>query len=167
MKPIAPAALPHAPRRARGQRGSAVVELALVLGLLVTMLAAIFGFGRAFWYYDALSKSTRDAARAFSVADVGTIATLGVPAAKQTVVDAATLAGLPNFSTANVSVTCLGSIATNYANGACVDGGAPGGVRVAIVGYTLSIGQYIPFLVGGASQYAAPLAPQSTFRYMP
>ena len=145
------------------QHGSAAVEFGIVLALLVTLLAGIFGFGRAFWYYDALTKATRDAARNMSVYAKAGIASQGVPAARQTVVDAATSAGIGNFSSANVSVTCLDK---NYNDSSCSDGTAPGGIRVEVVNYTLSVGQYLPFVIGAASTYATPLAPRTTMRYM-
>lgn len=145
------------------QHGGAAVEFGIVLALLVTLLAGIFGFGRAFWYYDALTKATRDAARNMSIQAKAGIATQGVAAAKQTVVDAATSAGIGGFSTANVAVTCLDK---NFNDSSCSDGNAPGGIRVEIINYTLSVGQYLPFVIGSASSYATPLAPRTTMRYM-
>ncbi|APA67294.1 TadE/TadG family type IV pilus assembly protein [Janthinobacterium sp. 1_2014MBL_MicDiv] len=145
------------------QRGGAAVEFGIVLALLVTLLAGIFGFGRAFWYYDALTKATRDAARTMSVNAKASIASQGVPAARQTVVDAATSAGIDNFSSANVSVSCLDK---NLNDSSCTDGTAPGAIRVEIVNYTLSVGQYLPFVIGSATSYSTPLAPRTTMRYM-
>lgn len=145
------------------QRGSAAVEFGIVLALLVTLLAGIFGFGRAFWYYDALTKATRDAARNMSVSAKASIASQGVPAAKQTVVNAATSAGISDLTTANVTVTCLDA---SFNDSSCTDGTAPGGIRVEVVNYTQSVGQYLPFVIGAASSYATPLAPRTTMRYM-
>lgn len=145
------------------QRGGAAVEFALILTLLVSVLAGIFGFGRAFWYYDALNKATRDGARALSVAAKASIASQGVAAARQVVLDAALAAGVPDFTSANIAVSCL---TATFAAGTCTDGSAPGGVKVQITGYTMTIGQYIPFLIGATRTYAAPLAPQTTMRYM-
>jgi len=45
------------------QRGVALVELAIVLPLLLAICFAITEFGRAFYTYDTLAKSARDAAR--------------------------------------------------------------------------------------------------------
>ena len=145
------------------QHGGAAVEFGIVLALLVTLLAGIFGFGRAFWYYDALNKATRDAARNMSVKAKASIASQGVVAAKQTVVDAATSAGISGFTTANVTVTCLD---TAFNDSSCTDGTAPGGIRVEVVNYTLSVGQYLPFVIGSATSYNTPLAPRTTMRYM-
>lgn len=145
------------------QHGGAAVEFGIVLALLVTLLAGIFGFGRAFWYYDALTKATRDAARNMSVKAKAGIASQGVPAARQTVVDAALSAGISDFTTANVTVTCLDAA---FNDSSCSDGTAPGGIRVEVVNYTLSVGQYLPFVIGAASSYATPLSPRTTMRYM-
>jgi Flp pilus assembly protein TadG len=150
-------------KRAR-QGGGAAVEFGLVLTLLISILAGIYGFGRAFWYYDALTKASRDAARAMSVSAKATIFSAGVTAAQDIVVTAANDAGVPGFSAANVSVTCLD---VNFANGAaCADNNKPGAVRVEIVDYTMSVGQYIPFLLGATSTYSTKLAPGTTMRYM-
>ena len=86
-----------------------------------------------------------------------------MPAAKQTVVDAATSAGISGFTTANVTVTCLDA---SFGDSSCTDGTAPGGIRVEVVNYTLSVGQYLPFVIGSATSYNTPLAPRTTMRYM-
>ncbi len=150
------------------QNGGAVIEFALILTLLISLLAGVFEFGRAFWYYDALTKATRDGARLMSVSDKATIASAGVQATKDAVVFAVANpgrgAGVPGFTTANVDVTCLN--AAFDSGPACTDGTAPGGVRVQI-NYPMSIGQFIPFLIGASSSYSATLAPHTTMRYMP
>lgn len=145
------------------QHGGAAVEFALILALLISILAGIFEFGRAFWYYDALTKATRDGARLMSVTDKASIASSGVSAARQAVVDAVASAGVPDFDTPNVAVTCLDAA---FNDATCTDGTAPGGVRVQIVGYSMTIGQFIPFLLGGSSSYTADLSPHTTMRYM-
>lgn len=150
-------------RQPNSQQGGAAVEFALILALLISILAGIFEFGRAFWYYDALTKATRDGARLMSVTDKATIDTPGVANAKTLVANAVTDAGVPNFTTANVSVTCLDA---TFADASCTNGTAPGGVRVQIIGYSMTIGQFIPFLLGGSSSYTANLSPHTTMRYM-
>lgn len=150
------------------QYGAAVVEFALILALLISLMAGIFEFGRAFRYYDAFIKATRDGARLMSVSDKATIATAGVQAAKEAVAfavaDQLAGAGVPNFTTGNVAVTCLDD---SFNDIACANGTAPGGVRVQIVGYDMTIGQYIPFLLGASSSYSATLSPHTTMRWMP
>ena len=153
----------HNCRRSVRQQGAAIVEFALILPLLITLMAGIFEFGRAFWYYDALTKATRDGARFMAVAPNTTIET-GVTDAINQVVSVVTDAGVPSFTSANVTVTCLTAA---YGITACTNGAPPWGVRVQIVGYGMTIGQFIPFLIGANSNYAATLSPFTTMRYMP
>jgi Flp pilus assembly protein TadG len=150
-----------APRRP--QAGSAIVEFALMLTVLVSIVAGVVEFGRTFWYYDALSKATRNAARAVSVSNPATIATVGVVNAKIDVNAAAASAGVPSFSTSNVSVVCLDAT-MNTAT--CANGTAPAGVRVSITGYSVFLGSRIPFLVGAGNTYTVNLAPATTMAYM-
>ena len=150
-------------RRSTRQQGAAAIEFALILALLISILAGIFEFGRAFWYYDALTKATRDGARLMSVTDTPTIATPGVTDAQTLVANAVIAAGVPDFTTANVKVTCLNA---TFDDDVCANNTAPGGVRVQIVGYSMTIGQFIPFLLGGSSSYTASLSPHTTMRYM-
>ena len=145
------------------QQGVVVIEFALVITLLISLMAGIFEFGRAFWYYDALTKATRDGARLMSLSVKTTIASQGVQAAKDLVVNDVKNAGVPGFVNGNVSVICLDA---NFADTSCADNTAPGGIRVQITGYTVNIGQYIPFLLGASSNYTSTLSPHTTMRYM-
>jgi Flp pilus assembly protein TadG len=56
----------------QGQRGVAIVEFALILPLLLTLIIFVAEFGRAIMYYNTLTKSVRDAARYLSVQTPGT-----------------------------------------------------------------------------------------------
>lgn len=147
----------------RGQSGVAAVELAFLLILLMLMAAGTFEFGRAFWYYNALAKATRDGARAMSVAPKATISSVAVGATQTLVVNAANGANVdPLLVDANVDVTCDGST--------CVDGTAPADVRVEITGYSIDIGGIFPFFnpstPGVHSITGVSLAPATTMRYM-
>src|SRR5690349_4726260 len=51
------------------QRGVAMIELAISLTLLMTLVFGITEFGRAMFLYDTLAKSARDAARFLAVRD--------------------------------------------------------------------------------------------------
>jgi Flp pilus assembly protein TadG len=147
------------------QHGGAAVELALILLLLTTMMAGIFEFGRVFWYYDALTKATRDGARMMSISPKATIASVAVGNAKTLVVNSVVAANVPAFVAANVVVTCLTAA---FAVGTCTDGTAPGGVRVQITGYTITIGLFSPFYVPGSStSVTANPSPHTTMVYMP
>lgn len=145
------------------QHGAALIEFALILTILVSIVAGIVEFGRTFWYYDALSKATRNAARAVSVSNPATIASVAVGAARTAVNAAATSARVPGFSTANVDVTCLDN---SMNTAACADGTAPGAVRVSISGYSVFLGSQIPFLVGASNTYTLNLTPATTMPYM-
>lgn len=148
------------------------MEFALVIVFLLLLVAGIVEFGRAFWYYDALTKATRDGARMLSAADRGTFSTATpsfIDAAKNRVVQAANAANVkPPLNTSHVSVSCLNDDFNTISCGSGTD--APRNVRVAISGYTIDIGGMIPFLspTGGASTVysGVALAPQTTMRYM-
>jgi Flp pilus assembly protein TadG len=155
-------ARPRRPHSSR-QRGGAIVEFALIVGLMITILAGIVEFGRVFWYYDALSKATRNAARAMAVASKSTIASAGVAKATTLMTNAATAAGVSGFSSSNVLVSCLDA---SFAAATCTDGTAPTAVKVEVVGYSVTLGAVIPFLIGSASTTVAP-APATTMPYMP
>ena len=149
------------------QNGVAIVEFGLVLVLLLMIVGAIIEFGRVFWYFDALTKATRDGARLMSKADAETINSVALPAAQNLVAAAANSAGVsPVLDTDNVLVECLnaGFLAVD-----CVDGTAPVSVRVSIVNVDVTIGGWIPVFVsaGGTADYAAvPLTPHTTMRYL-
>ena len=147
------------------QHGGAAVELALVFLVLATMMAGIFEFGRVFWYYNALTKATRDGARMMSISPKATIASVAVGNAKTLVVNSVIAANVPSFVAANVAVTCL---TATLAVGTCTDGTAPGGVRVQITGYTITIGLFSPFYVPNSNtSITANPSPHTTMVYMP
>jgi Flp pilus assembly protein TadG len=123
------------------QSGAALVEFGLMVTILFLLLAGTYEFGRAFAYYDALSKATRDGARFMSVAKKTNISS--------------------GFARSNVVITCLDA---SYNDSACVDGTAPGGVRVEISGYAVNIGQTVPLI--GNSVRMINLTPRTTMRYM-
>ena len=54
------------------QRGTAIVELALVIPFLLVMTLIVTEFGRAIYQYNTLTKSVRDAARYASMQTPGT-----------------------------------------------------------------------------------------------
>ena len=150
---------PHRERFPIPQRGAAVVEFAIVLSLMLLITAGIFEFARAFQYYDALAKATRDGARYMSTAPKATISSVAVGKAQGLVVAAANAANLkPALTNGDVVVTCTPA--------ACADGTAPGCVEVSISGYTITIGGVMPFVSGTTSYTGVPLAPHTTMRYM-
>ena len=159
------------------ESGSIVVEFALVLILLLIIVAGIIEFGRAFWYYDALAKATRDGARFLSTVSVSKVGDLAkattAPSnctdkytdsdpitANRIVYCAAIAANVPDFDLDNVNVQCDG--------GACVNGTAPEYIKVSIEGYPVTIGGWIPFILptGGVTEWTLNLSPATTMRYI-
>jgi len=141
------------------QRGAAAVEFALLLILLLMIVAGVIEFGRTFWYYDALTKATRDGARFLS----NSKAESAPPAiddvlkdqAIAMVVAAATAANVPSFSESDVEVDCD------------PDCTAPTYVTVRIDAYPVTIGGWIPvFVPTGATTWSSTLSPYTTMRYM-
>ncbi len=155
---------PHRERLPIPPRGAAIVEFAIVLSLMLLITAGIFEFGRAFLYYDALAKATRDGARYMSAAPKATISSVAVADAKTLVVAAANAANLkPVLTNGDVVATCLDNAGAPVA---CVDGTAPAGVEVSISGYSITIGGVMPFVSGTTSYTGVTLAPHTTMRYM-
>lgn len=154
----------------KSQRGVAALEFALVIIFLLLIVSGIVGFGFSFWYYNALSKATRDGARLLSMAPVETVESVGVPAAIDLVVDSANDARLsPPLVEDQVTVTCLD---TAFAEIDCTDDTAPAYVRVEILdssgnGYPVTLGGFFPFFgVGGGGTFTTRFTPHTTMRYM-
>ena len=148
----------------KDQAGIAAIEFALVLILLLMIVGAIIEFGRVFWYYDALTKATRDGARQMSLLetfdDLGDVESLVVLEANNAGVS-------PALTTANVDVECLNSA---FSPVACSDDEPPENVRVSIADFEVVIGGWIPILTptGEANDFGSvALSPQTTMRYMP
>lgn len=161
-------------------RGAAVVEFALLLFLLLIVVAGIIEFGRTFWYYDALTKATRDGARfmsSVSVDQIGSAANeLTLPpltpsgkcptdpdstynyTAKNIVYCAAVAANVPGFDIGDVDVLCDG--------GTCVDDTAPQYIEVSIDAYPVTIGSWIPFVGLVGAPWNVTFSPATTMRYM-
>lgn len=144
--------------------GSAAVEFAILISLLVLISGGIIEFGRVLWYLDTLTKATRDGARLMSDApkmEVGNY----VSTAQGLMQNEAAAAGLsPSLAGGSINIQCdygAGWVAcTNAANQA-----APGPlyVTVAITGYSVNFGSWfaIPLPSGPRT-----LTPHTTMRYM-
>jgi Flp pilus assembly protein TadG len=152
--------------RPLSQRGAIAVEMTFVTILMMLIVAGSIGFGRAFWYADALTKATRDGARLMSTWPAANINSGGVAEAQNLVVNMANAASIsPQLTTANVTVECLDAA---FSVVACVDGTAPANVRVGITGFNVTIGEWFPFIGNtGLLDYGAiGLAPHTAMRYM-
>ncbi|UUZ75863.1 pilus assembly protein [Polaromonas sp. P1(28)-13] len=149
----------------RYQRGAAAVELAFVMVVMLLLVAGTIGFGRAFWYADALYKATRDGARLLSTWAVSDISA-GVVAARTITINSANAANVsPPLGTVNVLVQCLDDA---FSSVACADGTTPANVRVSISGFNVTLGEWFPFIgAGGLIDYGSiGLSPHTTMRYM-
>ena len=152
------------------QSGVAAVEFGLLIVLLLMIVAAVIEFGRAFWYYDALTKATRDGARLVSMADVDAIETVESNAIDMVVAAGNDAKVIPQLTTSNVEVEC--EVGGTWGN--CTDGTAPDQVRVSIVNFSMVIGGgWIPILPPPGTLGSGPvsfgtitLAPHTTMRYM-
>ena len=65
-------------RFARGERGAALVEFAIVLPLLLTIIFGVVDFARAFYTQNNLTSAVREGARWASVQGPGTLTVSGV-----------------------------------------------------------------------------------------
>lgn len=151
---------------AHRQQGVAAVEFAFVVFVLLLIVAGVIGFGRAFWYADALTKATRDGARLISIWPKSTIYSVGVAAARDIAINNANAAKVsPALVTGNVVVECLNS---TFSVVACIDGTAPENVRVSISGFSVDLGKWFPFIgtSGLINLGNVGLSPHTTMRYM-
>lgn len=98
------------------QQGVALIEFALTLGVLLTMVFGITEFGRAIYEYDTLAKAARDATRhlstkapgdAVAIADATCLAVYGNPSCSGTPL-------APGLTTAMVSVCDAASCAPTH-----------------------------------------------------
>lgn len=144
------------------EQGVAAVEMALLLIPLLLIVAGIVEFGRTFWYYDALTKTTRDGARMMATADKDHILNMKADVIAMAVAAANNAQVSPLLEDDNVHVECLSS---SYSVQACVDGTAPVNVRVSIVDFKVDIGSWIPF-VTSTIPWSATLSPSTTMRYL-
>lgn len=152
------------------QAGAAAVELAVVMVALLLIVAGTIGFGRTFWYADALTKATRDGARLLSTWEVADISA-GVDAARTQVIAVAAAANVsPALVDANVEVECDNSPPSDptFSFGTCSPGTTPANVRVSITGFNVTLGEWFPFIgTGGVLNYGSiGLSPHTTMRYM-
>lgn len=164
MRPLFAPSLHPAPR----QRGVAAVEFAVLVFLLLVIGAGLVEFGRALWYYNALAKGTRDAARYLSTVPAGNLSS-ETATAQNVVVQAATAALIPGFANTNVTVACAPT--------SCSAVVLPTDVTQVTVSasFPMTLGSLFPFVSSGgggyefapqATGYGVTLAPHTTMPYM-
>ena len=162
------------PIKRSSQAGAVAVELAFVIVVLLLIVAGTIGFGRTFWYADALTKATRDGARRLSTWEgskvpgtpAGSIQAGVIPAQTITINSANAANVSPQLVLGNVLVECALDNAFNFVP--CANGKTPANVRVSITGFTVSLGEWFPFIgTGGVINYGLiGLSPHTTMRYM-
>ena len=151
-------------RRLAGcERGTQLVELAIMLPLMLMMFAAVAEFGRYFYTYATLSKATRAGSRYLSAVPVkGGGANVAEDAkAKKLVVygdmnaaDTSTPLA-PGLTTAHVQITRAGGV-----------GSVPATVRVEIVGYNYAPLVNVGKVAGKSSWLDVPVRAGTTMRYL-
>ncbi|HEX8558891.1 MAG TPA: TadE/TadG family type IV pilus assembly protein [Pyrinomonadaceae bacterium] len=150
-------------RFARSERGTQLVELAIVMPLLLALFAATAEFGRYFYSYSTLAKATRAGARYLATTPVkpGGANAAEDARVKRLVVygDANASDGskplLPGLSVGHVEITRTGPVPS-----------VPDTVTVRIVNYN-----YAPLVNLGnfartVKWAAVPLKPSTTMRYL-
>ena len=85
-------------RRLRGERGQALIEMALTLPLLLLICVGIFEFGRAYQTWEVLTNAAREGAR------VAVLPTGGPDAVDARVREYLSMGGLTSDSTVQVDV---------------------------------------------------------------
>lgn len=151
---------PCGQRHAR-QRGVAVVEFAIVVFVLLLLFAGVVEFGRAFMYYDALSKGTRNAARYLATTSVANLSATGTSADLRALVRvAADGVGMPNFTDTNVSFSCSPKDCSTVKTSADIQY-----VTVSAT-YSFTVGSLVPFIAANSTtRNAVTLTPYTTMRY--
>jgi Flp pilus assembly protein TadG len=151
----------------RSERGTQLVELAIVLPILMALFAATAEFGRYFYSYSTVAKATRSGARFLTTVPVKTVgAGGGVNAnedmkAKRLVVygDANASDGtkplVPGLSVSNVEIVRNGPVPT-----------VPDTVTVRIVGYNYTPLINLGNFANALKWTAVPIKPATTMRYL-
>ena len=146
------------------QKGSVTVEMALILIVMLMIMAGVFEFSRAFWYYNALDKSTRDAARFMSA-----VTSIDITNSNNTAAAVATAKSLALLTAngANVSPPLAASNIDIKCDATACTGTKPSNVTVTITNFSIKIGSFFPFvLVPGGNYGNTTLSPSTTMRYM-
>jgi hypothetical protein len=165
------------------QKGSAAVELAFVVLMLVTLSAFVVEFGRLYWTQIVLQKMAREGARAMSLASPAQFGQLLPGITVQMGSDAAD-SGIGNLQNGTVSLQCLDAGLQPFATTPdyCIPGSPSpadstlGYVRVAILYPLPNLGSWMPFffpsggsagysVINSDSGYRIALNAQATFRY--
>ena len=141
-------------RFTKSERGTQLVELAIVLPVFILMFAAVAEFGRFFYTYNTLAKSTRAGARYLTASNKATD-----DMAKSLVVYGTTDDGgspiLSGLSPGNVEITREEAAP-----------GFPVTVKVEISGYTYEPIFDLGKLMGDSFSLRVAVRPSTTMRYV-
>lgn len=151
----------------RGEAGTQLVELAILLPVLLALFAATAELGRYFYSYSTLAKATRAGARHLATTPVKTVGAGGGSNStedervKRLVVygdpnaDGVGRPVVPGLTTANVKLQRSGSVPS-----------VPETVTVSIVGYNYTPLINLGSFAGGLKWTAVPVKPSTTMRYL-
>jgi len=141
------------------ERGTSMIELAIVLPIMLLLMASIAEFGRFFYTYTTLAKATRAGAR-YIAAQPYACGTYRLQARNLVVCGKPTCAGgdapvVKNLTISNVDITTTPGEVT-----------LPDKVTVAISGYRYQTIFGIGGLTGGVVDLNIPVAPSTTMKYL-
>jgi Flp pilus assembly protein TadG len=151
----------------RSERGTQLVELALVLPILMALFAATAEFGRYFYNYSTLAKATRAGARYLSTVPVKTVsAGAGVNVNEDAKAKRLIVYGDPNAADGSKPVVPGLSLSHVEIQRSGPTPTVPDTVTVKIVNYNytplINLGNFANTL----KWTAVPLKPSTTMRYL-
>lgn len=154
-------------RFARGERGTQLVELAIVLPVLMAFFVATAEFGRYFYTYSTLAKATRAGARYLTTTPIkGASAGQGTNVNEDMKVKRLVVYGDPNASDGSKPVVpglTLGNVEL-VRTGKKVS--VPDTVTVRIVNYTYAPLLNLGSFSNGLKWANVPVKPSTTMRFM-
>jgi len=148
-------------RFAQDERGTHLVELAIVLPLMLMLFGATAEFGRYMYTYSTLAKATRAGARHLTTAPVNKsrVNPTKDAEARNLVVYGDTVAGskplTAGLSASNVQITRLNGVGT-----------VPEMVKIEIVNFNYTPLFNLGKLTGGAAWMNVAVKPSTTMRYL-
>lgn len=164
MRQVESARLRHIYKFGPYQTGSVTVEMALIAVVMFLIAAGLVEFSRAFWYYNALDKATRNAARFMS--EVPRVEITNSAAAANAVTTAKNIALIianganvtPPLTAANIEIKC---------DAAECNGTKPTNITVTIVSFSVTLGSLFPLVSVSSGGYGVKvLSPATTMPYL-
>ncbi|MFL6671778.1 MAG: TadE/TadG family type IV pilus assembly protein [Massilia sp.] len=112
------------------QRGTAAVEFAIILPLMVMILAVPLFFARYFWYYEVIQKAATDSARLLSSSSQVELGSFNADLSEVAVAKLAR--SIVTAETAEISTGTAIHVEVRCGSLDCIGDGVPQTVRVAI-----------------------------------